>query len=193
MKDVAEIEDGRPGPNRPASHVTRRTVIAGGLAQIAGGPLLAATPAGYAWQPADIPSGTTIGFDDRHGRRVDLKAFAGRPVLLNIWATWCAPCILELPALDRLQKDFDRRLTVIALSVDRSGMPAVVTALRRLSVRRLQAFVDRDGDTMAKLRLESLPATFTISASGTFLQRRRGRVDWDVPAERDALRTMLRL
>lgn len=193
MKDPAEMEDSRPGPRRPAGHVTRRSVIAGGLAQIAAGPLRAEAPAGYAWQPANIPSGTMIAFDDRHGRRLDIKALAGRPVLLNIWATWCAPCILELPALDRLQRDFDRRLTVIALSVDRSGMPAVVTALRRLSVRRLQPFVDREGTAMTTLRLESLPATLAISAGGAFLQRRRGRVDWDAPAERYELRTILRL
>ncbi len=112
-------------------------------------------------------------------------------MLLNIWATWCAPCVIELPALDRLQRDFGRRLSVVALSVDRKGMPAVTDAFRKLSIRHLQPYLDANGSAITTLKIVGLPATVAIAASGEFLQVRRGRVDWDDPNERARLRAIL--
>lgn len=157
---------------------------------LCGRPTGAATP-DYDWHTASIPFDTQVSFENRRGQAVTLAAFRGRPVLLNIWATWCAPCILELPALDRLQRSLKDRLSIVALSVDRSGMSAVLPALRRLSVRRLDAYVDSSGNAVSQLKIAALPATIAISATGAFLYVRRGRVNWDDPNERDRMRALL--
>ncbi|QUT05739.1 TlpA family protein disulfide reductase [Sphingobium phenoxybenzoativorans] len=168
---------------------TRRAAVIGGLAyMLYAAPLAAASD--YDWRPAQLPPGADASFTDRNGRKLSLSTLRGKPVLLNIWATWCAPCVIELPALDRLQRDLKKRLDVVALSVDRSGMPIVRTALRKLSIRHLDAYVDVSGEVVARFKVPSLPATIAISAEGKPLYIRRGRVDWDDPAEREKLRAI---
>lgn len=172
---------------------TRRVAIAGGLAQLLARTPLRAQPTDYDWQPTGIPRDTKVLLQDRRGRDLMLESFRGHPVLLNIWATWCIPCIIELPALDRLQRDMKNRLAVIALSVDRTGMAAALPALRKLSIHHLDAYVDTSGDVVPQLKIMGLPATVAISAAGDFLQVRRGRVNWDDPMERKSLATILNL
>lgn len=171
---------------------SRRKVIAGGLtcAFIAGS-AVAAQP--RAWEAADIPPSTMLPFEDRRGKKLSLADFRGRPLLLNIWATWCAPCVIELPALDRLQRDMGARLSVLALSVDRGGMAVVLPALKTLRIRRLQAYVDSSGEAVSKLKAPSLPTTIAIAPTGAFLSVRRGRIDWDDRDERNRLASILKL
>src|SRR2546427_178999 len=65
-------------------------------------------------------------FVDGTGKSISLSDFRGRPLLLNIWATWCLPCRKEMPSLDRLQAKFDpQKFLVLPLSIDRGGIPAV--------------------------------------------------------------------
>jgi len=171
---------------------TRRTAITIGLTQMLCAMPLLAAPANFDWQPANLPPDTNVSFTDRQGRVLTLAAFAGRPLLLNIWATWCAPCVIELPALDRFQRDLKGRIAVAAISVDHSGMGTVIRALRRLSLRHLAAYVDMDGQLVSRLKLVGLPATVAISARGDFLYVRRGRVDWDDPEERKRIEALLK-
>jgi thiol-disulfide isomerase/thioredoxin len=178
----------------PASlptNASRRSVL-GALALAACATRSDAADDPYAWRPARIAPDATVAMQGRKGAPITLAAFAGRPVLLNIWATWCAPCVIELPALDRLQRDLGRRLSVIALSVDRKGMSAVSEAFRKLSIRHLDPYLDATGSAITTLKIVGLPATVAISASGEFLQVRRGRVDWDDPIERARLRAIFR-
>src|SRR3989304_5648179 len=83
-------------------------------------------PAGGAvarFPPTDPPRpASDAAFEDGAGRRLTLADFRGRVVLLNFWATWCGPCVVEMPSLDRLQARLGGAdFTVVALSQDRGG------------------------------------------------------------------------
>jgi thiol-disulfide isomerase/thioredoxin len=92
-----------------------------------------------------VPAPQT-GFLDQSGAMVTLAAFRGRVVLLNFWATWCAPCIREMPALDRLQAELgDQGLTVLAVSQDRGGAKVVGPFLDKLKLDNLAIYLDPAG------------------------------------------------
>jgi thiol-disulfide isomerase/thioredoxin len=127
-----------------------------------------------------------IAFIDALGQPHSLREFEGRVVLLNFWATWCAPCRREMPALDRLQaklggKDF----FVLALSQDRKG-PAVVSAfLQEIGVSNLAVYVDPTSRSARAFGAYGLPATVLLDRQGRALGRMVGPAEWD---SEDALR-----
>ena len=94
-------------------------------------------------QPRRLPE---IRFADDQGHELTLADFRGRVVLLNIWATWCAPCRKEMPTLDRLQARFGGKdFLAIALSLDREGAPAVRRFYEKLGLEKLGIYVDPSG------------------------------------------------
>jgi thiol-disulfide isomerase/thioredoxin len=85
--------------------------------------------------PREVPE---IAFRDYNGRPLALADLRGRIIVLNVWATWCSPCRKEMPALDRLQAQFDRKdVEVVALSIDRKGLDPVRKFLASIGVRHL--------------------------------------------------------
>jgi thiol-disulfide isomerase/thioredoxin len=134
--------------------------------------------------PARAPK---ITFENRDGQTVSLVEFEGRVVILNLWATWCGPCVEELPALDRLQTRLaERDLSVIALSVDRQGAPIVGPFLAKLGVRSLDLYVDAPGESLKAFQPRGLPTTVVIGRDGRELGRLEGAASWDSP-EAEAL------
>ncbi|WGF91106.1 TlpA family protein disulfide reductase [Marinivivus vitaminiproducens] len=136
---------------------------------------------------------TPIGFEDGSGHPLDLTAFRGRVVLLNLWATWCAPCRTEMPALDRLEAwvggaDFE----VIALSIDRGGADTVQNFYREVGVTRLGTYVDPSGDVVAALGAAGLPTTLVIDRGGRELGRVIGPAEWDSPEWTARVTTLIR-
>jgi len=104
----------------------------------------------------------------------------GKFVLLNIWATWCAPCRKELPSLDLLQEqlggpDFE----VVALSVDRDGAEAVKKFYREIGIRRLPVRVAADSNALAALGAYGLPTTPLIDPESKEIGRLVGAARWD--------------
>src|SRR6266436_1184616 len=65
------------------------------------------------------------GFTDAQGKPVSFADFKGKPVVVNLWATWCQPCLKEMPSLDRLQAELDGKLVVAAVAEDRGGVQKV--------------------------------------------------------------------
>jgi thiol-disulfide isomerase/thioredoxin len=129
-------------------------------------------------QPAPLPD---IAFVDRAQNGRALADFRGKVVLLNLWATWCAPCIKEMPSLERLQAalagpDF----TVLALSQDRGGLPLVEKFYREYDLK-LDMFVDKTANTARSLKARGLPTTLLIDAEGREIGRLEGAADWDAP------------
>jgi thiol-disulfide isomerase/thioredoxin len=118
------------------------------------------------------------------GKNVTLAAFKGKPVLVNLWATWCAPCVVELPTLDRAAKSLAGKVTVLAISQD-SDSAKVAPFLAAKKLTALQPYVD------AKMAFSlgyqaSLPTTVMIGSDGRELWRRTGDFDW-ASAEAQAL------
>jgi thiol-disulfide isomerase/thioredoxin len=133
-----------------------------------------------------------LSFLDGKGREVRLSDFRGKFLLLNIWATWCTPCIKEMPALDRLQagrgaRDFE----VIALSIDREGLPAVEAFFRKTGIRHLQVYVDPGNNTSAIFAVSAIPTTLLIDRAGRELARTSGSRNWDDPRMIDFLERYL--
>src|SRR6185369_16790929 len=91
------------------------------------------------FKPAEPPQAApAISFTDDQARTLSLADFRGRVVLLNFWATWCVPCVEEMPSLDSLQAKLGGdNFVVVAISTDRQGLPIVVPFLHKLGVRNL--------------------------------------------------------
>ena len=182
-----------PGLGRPW-----RLLTSGLLALL----LQAADPATAQTADADIRAGLTIWptpkpvaeveFSDGEGKRRTLGDFEGKIVLLNIWATWCAPCREEMPTLDRLQerlggKDFQ----VLALSVDPDGTQLVRDFYTEIGIRHLELYIDERAQANRDLGAYGLPATLLLDRQGRELGRKLGAAEWDSPEVIDYLRELM--
>jgi thiol-disulfide isomerase/thioredoxin len=126
-------------------------------------------------------------FTGPDGKPVTLAAFRGRPLLINLWATWCAPCVAEMPAIDRLAASEKGRLAVVAISQDNNGLGAVTPFFAKAGIATLKPYLDPENGLMLALKAETLPTTILFDANGRELWRHTGQVDWDTKAARTAL------
>lgn len=121
-------------------------------------------------------------FVDKTGRKLTLKDFRGRLVLVNFWATWCGPCVREMPGLDRLQAKLGGpAFTVLALSEDRRGWEKIGPFAKRLALGNLPLFHDEKSGMMFAAKVRGLPATLLIGRDGSILGRLTGPAEWDSP------------
>lgn len=117
-------------------------------------------------------------FEDPQGRPVNLAAFRGRPLLVNFWATWCAPCVVEMPSLDALAAREDEALRVLAISEDLGGRRKVADFFAARRFARLEPYLDPEMALMAALGLDTLPTTILYDAGGEEVWRMTGMADW---------------
>jgi thiol-disulfide isomerase/thioredoxin len=131
-------------------------------------------------RPREFPP---LRFTAASGRQLTLADFRGKAVLLNLWATWCAPCRKEMPTLDRLQKKLGGGgFQVVALSIDRLGLGAVAPFYKKLGLGSLGIYLDPSGEAATALDLPGLPTSFLIDAEGREIARKVGPARWDSPA-----------
>ncbi len=122
-------------------------------------------------------------FQDSEGEPVTLADYAGRPVLLNLWATWCAPCVAEMPTLDGLAAREAGKMSVITVSQDSDsdGGPAsakVDAFFTRMKFTQLGAYLDAESALMTQLGVSILPTTILYDAAGKEVWRVTGELDW---------------
>ncbi len=116
------------------------------------------------------------------GERRTLADFRGRVVLVNFWATWCAPCLREMPSLQRLQTRLaGPGFTVLALAQDLKGWPVIEPFIRRLGLGSLPVFHDRQAAFGRALRVRGLPTSVLFDRAGNVLGRLEGIAEWDSP------------
>lgn len=141
---------------------------------------------------AETPPNLT--FVDANQKPLSLADFRGRPVLLNIWATWCVPCRKEMPSLDRLQAKFDpSKFLVLTLSIDHQGIPAIKKFYEDLGLKSLGIYLDPSASATNRLRLPGVPGTLLIDARGQEIGRKVGPIEWDSPETVAILRQHLGL
>lgn len=129
--------------------------------------------------PEDLPAAP---FLDAEGRERTLADWKGKVVLLNLWATWCAPCRKEMPALDRLQASLgSEKFEVVAVSVDRTGIEGAKKFLDQVNVRNLKLLADPKARMATTLQAAGLPATLLIDKDGKEIGRLLGDAEWDSP------------
>jgi thiol-disulfide isomerase/thioredoxin len=120
-------------------------------------------------------------FSDPDGGETNLPDFAGKPVLVNLWATWCAPCVKELPTLDRLSVA-RQDITVLAVSQDMGPQASVEAFLTSHKIARLGAYHDPKSALSGSLGPDAvLPTSILFDASGKEVWRYVGDLDWTSP------------
>ncbi len=126
-----------------------------------------------------------LAFSDGEGQRLDLGAFAGKVVLLNLWATWCGPCVAEIPALDDLQARFGGEdFQVVAVSVDRGAGGVVEPFLERIGASHLPVYLDPSSRILRQLGVSGVPTSFLLDREGRIIGRAEGDPGWDSAAAR---------
>lgn len=151
----------------------------------AAGGVPALTPRGAvsAFVPAAKPEKAPFAeFQNAQGKTVSLEDFKGKTVLLNLWATWCGPCKVEMPSLDALQArlggaDFQ----VVALSSDRAGKRAVDPYFENAGIKALSPYYDPKNAVGLAMGVTGLPTSVLIDAQGRELGRITGDAKWDSP------------
>ncbi len=139
-------------------------------------------------QPAKIQTGVLdrshagtpapdIAFESPTGAPTRFADFRGKPLLVNMWATWCTPCVAEMPTLDALAGQ-QSGVQVLALSQDSDGRDKVAAFFAKRQFARLQPYLDPDLDTMMALRLDTLPTTILYDKDGKEVWRMTGMVEW---------------
>ncbi len=184
MRKFKTIAPARGAPRR-AFHAGLAAVMivlataAPAVAAVAEPPLTGVFKDNFTLLAPPVPApGTT--FKDADGQRVTLATFRGRVVLLNFWATWCAPCIREMPSLDRVQARFEEAgLTVVAVSEDFAGLPVVRPFFERLKLEHLKVYLDVDSALLKTLGIQGLPTTLLIDRQGRLVGGLEGPAEWD--------------
>lgn len=130
-------------------------------------------------KPDPLPA---TGFTEQDGTIRTVKDFGGRIVLMNFWATWCAPCVHEMPSLDRLAAHFKGRpLALVALNEDRGGATVAAPFLARMGLTHLALYIDPKGVVQRALGVASLPTTIIFDARGRLVGRLAMPADWAAP------------
>lgn len=122
----------------------------------------------------------TVKFKNPDGGEFDLSKFKGTPVLVNLWASWCAPCIKELPTLQQLEQAQAEagKLGVIAVSQDMAPQGSVEAFLGERDIGRFAAFHDDQMGLSSALGVQILPTTILYDAQGKEVWRYVGDLDW---------------
>ncbi|MFZ3234033.1 MAG: TlpA disulfide reductase family protein [Stellaceae bacterium] len=154
----------------PAAISTARAELAADQAPL--GQFVPATP------PQPVPK---VDFTDAAGRAVSLEDFAGKLVLVNLWATWCAPCRREMPSLEQLQTRLGDKLAILAISEDIGGSKAVAPFVAKLGLKAVKVYLDPKNAVSQAFKVDGLPTSVLIDRRGRVLGRVEGEADWVSP------------
>ena len=118
-------------------------------------------------------------FKDDEGKEISFSDFQDKILLVNFWATWCAPCIKEMPSLDRLKKKINKNFDVIAISVDRDGVKKVKDFFNENKITNLEEYFDTKNSLAKEMNLIGLPTSFFINKKGDLIGYFQGDMEWD--------------
>ena len=180
-------------PSQPAALAQAATPPAADLPAGAGrNPLSVGQMAAFVFKtkPEPLPK---ITFVDATGKERTLDDWKGKVVLLNLWATWCAPCRKEMPGLDRLQSELGSdKFEVVAVSVDRTGTAGAKKFLDQIKVEKLAVLADPTARMGTTLRAIGMPATLLIDTEGREIGRMVGPAEWDTPEAKALIKAALK-
>jgi thiol-disulfide isomerase/thioredoxin len=166
----------------------RRLLLAGASAFFAlpalanvGPELLKGTLAKFQLAKAQKPL-PDLAFNDADDKPLTLADYKGKIVLLNFWATWCGPCVKEMPSLDRLQAEMGKeRFVVLPLSLDGPTRQKVAPFYEDKKLSHLGVYFDKGRKAMQALDISILPTSILVDAQGREIGRLEGEADWDKP------------
>ena len=126
------------------------------------------------------------------GTRRKLSDFRGNVVFLNLWATWCPPCVAEMPSIEALYRRFHSQgLVILAVSADSTGAAAVAPLVKQLGVT-FPVLLDPEGTLSPRYGVTGYPETFVIGRDGRVVEHVIGPTDWSSTARFNYFDTLLR-
>lgn len=158
----------------------------------------AATGQVAALLPADPPQSLqSLAFNGPDGKPLGLAGHAGKTVLLNLWATWCAPCRAEMPALDALQKEMGSdSFEVVAVNVDTGDDVKPKAFLKEIGIQHLNYYSDHSlalfNDVKERGLALGLPVTMLIDAEGCLIAHMNGPAEWSGADAKQLIETALK-
>jgi peroxiredoxin len=121
------------------------------------------------------PNFTFPGLD---GKKISLADYKGKVVLLNIWATWCAPCVAEMPSMEKLYQELKNEdFEILAVSVDESGAEAVKPFMEKHKLG-FPVLLDTKGDIKTLYQTTGIPESFIIDKDGIIIEKIIGPREW---------------
>jgi len=134
-----------------------------------------------AWAKSDTMVSSVTYFDET-GQETDLSTYRGKTVVLNFWATWCAPCRKEMPSLSELQNELgDDTFEVVTIATMRNSPKSIQSFFDKIGVQNLSQHNDPKGALSRSMGVLGLPTTLIISKSGKEFGRLLGDADWASP------------
>ena len=118
-------------------------------------------------------------FEDFSGNEIYLKNYLGKLIIINFWATWCAPCREEMPSLDSLYQDNNfKNLQIIAVNMEQPNDSKTKKFFTDLNIQKLEIFFDRNLNFVKEFKLRGVPTTVLINKKGEEFARIIGTVDF---------------
>jgi peroxiredoxin len=128
---------------------------------------------------------------DRSGNRIDLSRLKGKLVIVHFWATWCPPCVEEVPALSRFWEGYRGRddIELYVISVDKDWK--TIDQFNAKHPNTLPLYIDAEASTAKRFGTTQYPETYIVNRSGRVLERVAGAVSWDDPEVRKRIEQLL--
>lgn len=140
------------------------------------------------------PKVPNISFVDLRGAPFKFNEISGKLRIIHYWATWCGPCIKELPYLDRTQAQYERYgLKVVAISLDTQGPSLVKDFFSLHNITHLEPYIAQDNRDARRIGISGVPASIFVDAKGFEITRANGPVDWESDSVQQTLRNLLGL
>jgi cytochrome c biogenesis protein CcmG/thiol:disulfide interchange protein DsbE len=140
---------------------------------------------------SDAPALSAVTLDGTK-RTKTLADYKGKVVVLNLWATWCEPCRVEMPSLEKLHQEFGPQgLSIVAVSVDDAGTESRILDFAKEYKLSFEILHDPSRATSANYQIAGFPETFVIARDGTIRKKVIGAEDWSSPANRALIRELL--
>jgi len=140
----------------------------------------ALVPAKLSSTPENIPA-PDFTFPDLNERYISLSDHKGKVVLVNIWATWCPPCVYEMPSMERLYKEFKgENFEILAVSIDTGGKDIVAPFMKKYKLT-FPALLDPKGTIKTLYAVTGVPESYIIDKQGIIIEKIIGGRDWTTP------------
>jgi peroxiredoxin len=134
------------------------------------------------------PDFTLSGLD---GRSVSLSDYRGKVVVVNVWATWCPPCVDEMPSLEKLYQEFkNESFEILAVSIDSDGIAAVPPFMKKHGLT-FPVLLDSKAAIRSSYRTTGVPETFIIDKKGFLVKKVIGPLNWAAPEVLDYIRKLI--
>ncbi|MDY0881247.1 TlpA disulfide reductase family protein [Dongia soli] len=179
--NIGGLMSSKTASQQPAGAASTQTMVPAGTA-----PASTGQSAGNDIQPGffqkltPAPDLAGVVVTDAEGKNVDLGSYKGKALLINVWATWCPPCVAEMPSLDRLQAQLGSdNFAVVPVAVDENSLDKVKQFLADHQLDKLPALLDANHALDGVVKIAALPTSLLVSPEGKILARFTGENKWD--------------